>query len=73
MIFSVNFQIQKRRGSMIQIPVALQLYSLREMFPVNPLETLKTVKEMGFTGVEFYGCHFQNDFYSSLLKETGLV
>ena len=58
---------------MIQIPVALQLYSLREMFPVNPLETLKTVKEMGFTGVEFYGDHFNNEFYAALLKESGLV
>lgn len=58
---------------MIQIPLALQLYSLREAFPVNPLDTLKKVKEMGYTGVEFYGGHFKNEFYASLLKETGLV
>lgn len=58
---------------MIRIPVALQLYSLREMFPVNPLSTLQAVKEMGYTGVEFYGDHFKNELYVSLLKETGLV
>ncbi|MBO5724570.1 MAG: hypothetical protein J6S58_07045, partial [Lentisphaeria bacterium] len=58
---------------MIRIPVALQLYSLREMFPVNPLSTLQAVKEMGYTGVEFDGDHFKNELYVSLLKETGLV
>jgi sugar phosphate isomerase/epimerase len=58
---------------MTSIPVALQLYSLREMFPETPLKTLRTVKEMGFSGVEFYGAHFKNDFYRALLAETGLV
>lgn len=58
---------------MIQIPVALQLYSLREIFPVNPLEAMRAAKEMGYTGVEFYGSHFKNDLYAALLKETGLV
>jgi sugar phosphate isomerase/epimerase len=58
---------------MNSIPVALQLYSLREMFPETPLKTLRLVKEMGFSGVEFYGNHFKNDFYRALLAETGLV
>ena len=58
---------------MNSIPMALQLYSLREMFPETPLKTLRMVKEMGFSGVEFYGNHFKNDFYRALLAETGLV
>lgn len=58
---------------MKSIPVALQLYSLRQTFPEMPLKTMKSVKEMGFTGVEFYGKHFKNNFYRALLEETGLV
>ena len=55
------------------IPVALQLYSLRETFPEMPLKTMREVKEMGFSGVEFFGKHFKNNFYRALLEETGLV
>ena len=58
---------------MNRIPVAVQLYSLREMFPEMPLKTLNAVKEMGFSGVEFYGSHFKNNFYRALLEESGLV
>ena len=58
---------------MKKLPAALQLYSLRETFPEMPLKTMRAVKEMGFTGVEFYGKHFKNDFYRALLAETGLV
>ena len=58
---------------MKSLPVALQLYSLRETFPEMPLKTMKLVKELGFSGVEFYGKHFKNGFYKALLEETGLV
>ena len=58
---------------MKSIPFALQLYSLRQTFPEMPLKTMKSVKEMGFSGVEFYGKHFKNNFYRALLEETGLV
>ena len=44
------------------IPVALQIYSLREMFPEMPLKTMRMIREMGFSGVEFYGNHFKNNF-----------
>lgn len=55
------------------IPVALQIYSLREMFPEMPFKTMRMIREMGFSGVEFYGNHFKNNFYRALLEETGLV
>lgn len=58
---------------MNNIPVALQLYSLRQTFPEMPLKTMRSVKDMGFSGVEFYGNHFKKDFYRALLEETGLV
>lgn len=58
---------------MSKIPLAVQLYSLREMFPEQPLTTLRMVKDAGYTGVEFWGSHFKNSFYAALLEETGLV
>ncbi len=32
-----------------------------------------TARKAGYTGVEFYGMHFQAEFYPALLRETGLV
>jgi len=58
---------------MIQLPIALQAYSLRKIYEENPLKALKIIKSAGYDGVEFYGTHFQPEFYSALLKETGLV
>ena len=55
------------------IPVALQAYSLNKIFPDNPLSAMRSIKELGFSGVEFYGNHFKKDFYRALLEETGLV
>lgn len=55
------------------IPVALQAYSLNKIFPENPLQAMRAIKEMGFSGVEFYGGHFKTNFYRALLEETGLV
>ena len=58
---------------MNSIPIAVQLYSLRQTFPEMPLKTMKEAQKMGFSGVEFYGNHFKNNFYRALLEETGLV
>ena len=58
---------------MIQLPIALQAYSLRNIYDGNPLEALKTARKAGYTGVEFYGMHFQAEFYPALLRETGLA
>lgn len=58
---------------MIRIPIALQAYSLRHTFAAHPLETLKTIKEAGYDGVELYGNSFAPEFYAALLKESGLV
>ncbi|NLG14247.1 MAG: sugar phosphate isomerase/epimerase [Lentisphaerae bacterium] len=56
------------------IPVALEMYSVRHQFTENPLATMKAVKEMGYDGVEFAGKpQFCPEFYAALLKETGLT
>ncbi|MBQ9545116.1 MAG: TIM barrel protein, partial [Clostridia bacterium] len=44
----------------MSLPVALQLYSVRDAFKADAVGTLKKVKEMGYSGVEFAGL-FDND------------
>ena len=59
---------------MRQIPIAVEMYSVRKEFSENPWKTMKAIKDMGYTGVEFAGNpQFGADFYAALLKETGLV
>lgn len=59
---------------MTKIPIALEMYSVRKDFSANPLATMRAVKEMGYTGVEFAGKpEFCAEFYAALLRETGLV
>lgn len=58
---------------MINLPIALQAYSLRDIYRDNPLKALKIAKEAGYDGVEFFGDDLMNDFYVALLKQTGLV
>lgn len=55
------------------ISTALQVYSLCEIFPESPMETMLKIRKMGFDGVEFYGNHFEKDFYCHLLKESDLI
>ena len=49
--------IERRRTKMGKIPVALQLYSVREDCAKDLEGTLKAVAEMGYEGVEFAGYH----------------
>ena len=58
---------------MINLPIALQVYSLRGIYGENPLKAMKIAKEAGYDGVEFYGDEYMNEFYAALLKQTGLV
>ena len=58
---------------MYRIPIALQAYSLRQTFAKHPLETMKSIRDAGYDGVEFYGNDFAPDFYAALLRESGLV
>lgn len=40
---------------MKRFPIAIQLYSVRNEFEAEPEETLRSIKEMGYDGVEFAG------------------
>lgn len=63
---------------MESIKIGLQLHSVREAFSEEPVETLKRVKGMGYTGVEFVlapdavPSSEQAILYKSTLEETGL-
>jgi len=59
---------------MSRIPIALELYSVRNEMVKDPLGTLKAVKAMGYEGVEFAGDprHTPAE-YAAMLKETDLV
>lgn len=59
---------------MARLPIALELYSVRNEMVKDPLGTLKAVKAMGYEGVEFAGDprHTPAE-YAAMLKEAGLV
>ncbi len=58
----------------MSLPIAIQLYSLREEAEEDFFGTLKKVKEMGFDGVEFAGL-FDNEpgMVKSFCEEIGLL
>ena len=58
---------------MARIPVALQLYSVRNEFAKDPRRTLKAVAAMGYEGVEFFAApqHPARDL-RAMLEEAGL-
>jgi sugar phosphate isomerase/epimerase len=59
---------------MNNIPVALQLFSLRDECAKNFKVTLETVKNMGYDGVEFAGYHgFKAEEIREMLDDLGLV
>lgn len=56
-----------------RIPIALQLYSLRDVAPKDVAGTLKKVAEMGYEGVEFAGYYGMNaKDLRKLLDDVGL-
>ena len=57
----------------MNLPIALQVYSLRHIFENNPLRAMRIARSAGYTGIEFYGTHFQPELYAALLNETSLV
>ncbi|MCQ2455803.1 MAG: sugar phosphate isomerase/epimerase [Clostridia bacterium] len=57
----------------MSLPVAIQLYSLRDEMEKNFIGTLKAVKEMGYDGVEFAGLYGHTPAeVKSLLEILGL-
>ena len=56
------------------VKIGLQIWALREDFEQAPLETLRKIKEMGYSGVELNLAKFNRsiDEYKEMLDETGL-
>ncbi|GAG48180.1 unnamed protein product, partial [marine sediment metagenome] len=58
---------------MARIPIALQLYSVREDCQKDVAGTLKAVAEMGYEGVEFAGYHGSSaEELRKILDDVGL-
>lgn len=56
------------------LPVALQVYSIREDAENDFVETMKKIKDMGYDGVELAGLYgYQPEKIRDILKQTGLV
>ena len=72
---SIRFEriVLARNSKMAKIPIALQLYSVREDCARDLPATLKAVADMGYEGVEFAGYHGRNAAeLKTLLQSTGL-
>mgnify|MGYP003308862240 CR=1 FL=1 len=57
----------------MKIPVALQMYSLRDIWSENPLKAMRIAENCGYTGIELYGDIYSPEFCRALLNETNLV
>lgn len=56
------------------LPVAVQIYSVRDSAEKNLAETLKKIKAMGYDGVEFAGLYGNSpDYVKGLCEGIGLV
>lgn len=58
---------------MAKIPIALELYSVREELAKDPRGTLKRVAEMGYEGVEFAGFPLPAEELRGIIDEVGLI
>ena len=59
---------------MTKLPVALQVYSVRDDAAADLENTLRKIKEMGYDGVEFAGLYgYEPDTVKNLCREVGLV
>jgi sugar phosphate isomerase/epimerase len=57
-----------------KIPLAVQLYSVRDLCKADLVGTLKAIKEMGYVGVEFAGYYGKSaKELKQILGDTGLV
>lgn len=58
---------------MRKIPIALELYTVRDLIAKDVAGILRAVAHMGYEGVEFFGSFIEPEILLPLLKETGLV
>lgn len=59
---------------MTKLPVAVQVYSVRDAAEKNLADTLKKIKEMGYDGVEFAGLYgYSPEYIKGLIDGIGLI
>ena len=59
---------------MNKLPVAVQVYSVRDSAEKNLADTLKKIKAMGYDGVEFAGLYgYSPEYIKGLIEGIGLV
>ena len=56
------------------LPIGVEIYTVREPFNDDPAATLRRVREMGYDGVEFYDTNYNKspELLRGLLEENGL-
>ena len=58
----------------MSLPVAVQVYSVRDSAEANLADTLRKIKEMGYAGVEFAGLYgYSPEYVKGLCDGIGLV
>ena len=56
------------------LPVAVQVYSVRDSAEANLADTLRKIKEMGYDGVEFAGLYgYSPEYIKGLIDGLGLI
>lgn len=56
------------------LPVAVQVYSVRDSAEANLADTLRKIKEMGYDGVEFAGLYgYSPEYIKGLIEGIGLI
>ena len=59
---------------MNSLPVAIQVYSVRDLAEKDFIGTMKQIKEMGYQGVELAGLYGQKpELVKQILEEIGLT
>lgn len=59
-------------AKMIQLPIALQMYSLHDVYRENPLKGLEMAAAAGYQAVELYGNGYSPELYAAMLRHFGL-
>ena len=61
-------------GYIMALPVAVQVYSVRDNAEANLADTFRKIKEMGYDGVEFAGLYgYSPDYIRGLVDGIGLI
>src|SRR5690349_15815741 len=69
-LFIVEMIVAQR--ALYTAPLGIQAYTFRRSFPVNPVKTLDTIRNMGFTEIEGSGGNLSPQQFKKLCNERGI-